>query len=86
MPLKLVSLDQLSSGSSGLFSKGLCLLTDALLSPSSTLLARNLFFGYMFGRVVENTESSGALWLTFVLSALGALGEFTREGSMREVG
>jgi len=80
VPLKLLSLDQLSSSSSGPFARGLCLLTDALLSPSSTLLARNLFFGYMFGRVVENTESSSTLWLTFALSALGALGESTREG------
>jgi membrane associated rhomboid family serine protease len=43
-----------------------------LSSSSSALLARNLFFAYMFGRVVENTESSGALWLAFLMSAVGA--------------
>lgn len=46
-------------------------LTDGFCSASGQLLARNLFFGYMFGRVVENSESSGALWLTFLLSAAG---------------
>jgi hypothetical protein len=35
------------------------------------LLARNLFCGYMFGRVVDNTEGGTALWLTWLLSALG---------------
>jgi hypothetical protein len=38
------------------------------------LLARNLFCGYMFGRVVDNTEGSFALWLTWVMSALGEQG------------
>ena len=71
LPLKLLSLDHFSSSSSSWLTKCLCPFTDALLSPSSTMLARNLFMGYMFGRVVENTESSGALWLTFGLSALG---------------
>jgi membrane associated rhomboid family serine protease len=46
-------------------------VTDAFCSASGQLLARNLFFGYMFGRVVENTESSGALWLTFLLGSAG---------------
>ncbi|KAF6259684.1 hypothetical protein COO60DRAFT_1460076 [Scenedesmus sp. NREL 46B-D3] len=46
-------------------------LTDAFCSTSGQLLARNLFFGYMFGRVVENTESGGALWLTYLLGAAG---------------
>jgi membrane associated rhomboid family serine protease len=46
-------------------------LTDAFCSASGQLLARNLFFGYMFGRVVENTESGGALWLTYLLGAAG---------------
>jgi membrane associated rhomboid family serine protease len=46
-------------------------LTDAFCSASVQLLARNLFFGYMFGRVVENTESGGALWLTYLLGAAG---------------
>lgn len=48
------------------------IITDGVCSHSSQLLARNLFFGYMFGRVVNNTESGGALWLTFLLSAAGA--------------
>ena len=43
-------------------------LVDGFCSHSNQLLARNLFFGYMFGRVVDNTESGGALWLTFLLS------------------
>jgi membrane associated rhomboid family serine protease len=47
------------------------LLTDAFCSASGQLLARNLFLGYMFGRVVENTESSGALWLTYLLGTAG---------------
>eukprot|EP00878_Enallax_costatus_P010323 GHUV01010775.1.p2 GENE.GHUV01010775.1~~GHUV01010775.1.p2 ORF type:complete len:175 (+),score=38.89 GHUV01010775.1:748-1272(+) len=36
-------------------------VTDAFVSSSSQALARNFFFGYMFGRVVENSESTGAL-------------------------
>jgi hypothetical protein len=48
------------------------LLSDALVSTSSGALARSLFFGYMFGRVVQNTEGGGALAATFTLSALGA--------------
>lgn len=72
IPLKLLSLDQISSSSSSWLARLLCPLTDALSSSSSALLARNLFFSYMFGRVVENTESGGALWLAFLLSAAGA--------------
>lgn len=62
---KLLLLDQ------GLNNKWWAPLTDAFCSASGQLLARNLFFGYMFGRVVENTESGGALWLTYLLGAAG---------------
>ena len=72
--LKLLSLDQISSSSSSWLVRLLCPLTDAVSSSSNALLARNLFFGYMFGRVVENTGGSGALWLTYVLSAVGEVG------------
>lgn len=74
IPIKLLSLDHISSsgsGGAGWLARLLCPLTDALLSPSSGLLARNLFMGYMFGRVVDNTEGGTALVGTFVLSALG---------------
>jgi hypothetical protein len=60
----------------------LCPLTDAVSSSSSALLARNLFFGYMFGRVVENTGGSGALWLTYVLSAVGEVGPMGEGGEL----
>jgi membrane associated rhomboid family serine protease len=53
------------------FGKWWALATDAFCSASGQLLARNLFLGYMFGRVVENTESSGALWLTYLLGSAG---------------
>lgn len=46
-------------------------LTDAWCSPGFDLLARNLFFGYMFGRVVDNVEGSQGLWLSYTLSAAG---------------
>ncbi|WIA42898.1 hypothetical protein OEZ86_008813 [Tetradesmus obliquus] len=62
---KLLLLDQ------GLNNKWWAPLTDAFCSASGQLLAQNLFFGYMFGRVVENTESGGALWLTYLLGAAG---------------
>jgi hypothetical protein len=45
-------------------------LADAWLVPSFDLLARDLFFGYMFGRVVDNVEGSRGLWLAWVLAAL----------------
>eukprot|EP00775_Hariotina_reticulata_P001907 gene1905-biopygen3393 len=45
--------------------------TDGFCSCSRQQLARNLFFGYMFGRVVQNTESSSALWASYLLSAAG---------------
>lgn len=47
-------------------------ITDAFVSSNSHALARNVFLGYMFGRVVENSESTGALWLTYLTSAVGA--------------
>jgi len=46
-------------------------VTDAFWSASSEQLARNVFLTYMFGRVVQNTESSRALWLVYLLSAVG---------------
>lgn len=46
-------------------------LADAWCSPGSDMLARNLFFGYMFGRVVDNVEGGQGLWLSYVLSAIG---------------
>jgi hypothetical protein len=49
-------------------------VADAWLSPGFDLLARNLFFGYMFGRVVDNVEGGQGLWLTYLLSAAGELG------------
>jgi hypothetical protein len=48
-------------------------LTDAFCSYSGQHLARNLFFGYMFGRVVQNTESNSALWVSYLLSAAGEI-------------
>lgn len=52
-------------------SRWLTVLTDAWLSPGADYLARNLFFGYMFGRAVDNVEGSGGLWITYTLSAAG---------------
>lgn len=46
-------------------------VTDAFSSSSGQILARNLFFCYMFGRVVENSDSTGALWMTYLMSAVG---------------
>lgn len=46
-------------------------VTDAFVSNSSEQLFRNLFMGYMFGRVVENSESTKALWITYLMSAAG---------------
>lgn len=46
-------------------------VTDAFHCSTHAQLAVSLFLGYMFGRVVENTESTQGLWLTYVLSAAG---------------
>jgi membrane associated rhomboid family serine protease len=48
-------------------------VTDSFYSSSRSLLARNLFLGYIFGRVVENTEGPQALWLTHIISSIGGL-------------
>ena len=47
-------------------------LTDAWLSPTPELLARNLFFAYVFGRTVHSAEGGAGLWLTYAASAGGA--------------
>eukprot|EP00879_Flechtneria_rotunda_P011931 GHRR01012462.1.p1 GENE.GHRR01012462.1~~GHRR01012462.1.p1 ORF type:complete len:253 (+),score=92.03 GHRR01012462.1:1396-2154(+) len=62
--VKLLSLENTTS-------KWWSVVTDAFVSPTIDLLARNLFFGYMFGRVIQNSESGKALWLTYLTSAGG---------------
>jgi hypothetical protein len=58
-------------------------LSDAWLSPGVDLLARNLFFGYVFGRVVDNVEGGQGLWLSYVLSAAGWFGAVDSELDLR---
>lgn len=67
-PAKMLVLDHMHG-----LSRWWTLLTDAFVSPSIQLLARNVFFGYMFGRSIQNTDGGAAVWTTWFMSALGEL-------------
>lgn len=46
--------------------------TSMWLAPSGEVLVGNIFLCYVFGRAVERSEGSLGLWLTYIMSGLGA--------------